>query len=183
MRRFVFCTAVLALAVVFATVLSAQKITEMHKGQAGSPHVRAEWTIDGGHLTIEYGRPYLKGRTPGKDVDPYAGREWRTGADEATTLKTDKMLMFGSLHVPAGTYTLYTVPQGGTWQLILSKKTGQWGIPYPGKADDLGRAPMKLSTLAKAVDQLTISIEDTAAGATLHVDWGATRASVPFTIG
>jgi hypothetical protein len=155
----------------------------MHKGQAGSPHVRAEWTIDGGHLTIEYGRPYLKGRTPGKDVEPYAGREWRTGADEATTLKTDKMLMFGSLHVPAGTYTLYTVPQGGTWQLILSKKTGQWGIPYPGKADDLGRAPMKLSTLANAVDQLTISIEDTAAGATLHVDWGATRASIPFTIG
>jgi Protein of unknown function (DUF2911) len=168
--------------VALGAAVSAQKTTNLKVGGGGSPHVRTEWTIDGGNLSIEYGRPSLKGRTPGKDLDPYAGKEWRTGADEATTLKTDKMLMFGALHVPAGTYTLYTMPSGSGWQLIVSKKTGQWGIPYP-QGEDLGRAPMSVSNNAKPVEQLTISIEDTKAGATLHIDWGSARASIPFTIG
>ena len=163
--------------------LNAQKITPLKVGDGGSPHVRTDWTIDGGNLSITYGRPSIKGRTPGKDVDPFDGKEWRTGADEATTLKTDKMLMIGSLHVPAGTYTLYTIPVNGAWQLVVSKKTGQWGVPYPGKADDLGRVPMKNSANAKPVEELTVTIEDTPAGATLHIDWGATRASVSFTMG
>ena len=183
MRRFVFPLAALAFAAAFTTSVSAQKVTPGKPGDGGSAHEMVEWTIDSGHLSIEYGRPSLKGRTPGKDVEPMEGEEWRTGADAATTLKTDKMLMIGSLHVPAGTYTIYTIPKGGIWQLILSKKTGQWGTPYPGKSSDLGRTPMKLSTNAKPVEQLTISIEDTPAGATLHIDWGTTRASIPFTIG
>ena len=181
MKRFVLSAAVAALALSAAP--SAQKTTQIKMGDGGSPHVRTDWTIDGGKLSIEYGRPSLKGRVPGKDIDPFANKEWRTGADEATTLKTDKMLMFGSLHVNPGTYTIYTIPTGGTWQLILSNKTGQWGIPYPGKADDLGRAPMKLGKAPKAAEQLTFSIQDTPAGATLHIDWGDTRASIDFTIG
>jgi DUF2911 family protein len=181
MKKFVLALAVTAVA--FGSALSAQKTTQLKMGDGGSPHVRTEWTIDGGNLSIEYGRPSLKGRVPGKDIDPFAGKEWRTGADEATTLKTDKMLMFGNLHVEPGTYTIYTIPKGGTWHLILSEKTGQWGIPYPGAADDLGRAPMKLSKPPKFAEQLTFSIQDTPAGATLHIDWGDTRASVEFTIG
>ena len=181
MKRFVLVVAVAAL--VFAAALGAQKTTQIKMGDGGSPHVRTDWTIDGGKLSIEYGRPFIKGRTPGKDVDPFPDKEWRTGADEATTLKTDKMLMFGNMHVPDGTYTIYTIPTGGTWQLILSEKTGQWGTPYPGKADDLGRVPMKLGKAPKFAEQLTISVEDTKSGATLHIDWGATRASVDFTIG
>ncbi|MEY4636408.1 MAG: hypothetical protein RJA55_2206 [Acidobacteriota bacterium] len=180
MKRTILAVAITALA--FGAAVSAQKTTTIHPGKAGSPHVRTEFTVDGANLSIEYGRPSLKGRTPGKDVDPYEGREWRTGADEATMFKTDKMLMFGSLHVPAGTYTLYTIPTGGTWQLVISKKTGQWGVPYP-KGEDLGRAPMTLGTAPAAAEQLTISIQDTAAGGTLQIDWGTTRASIPFTVG
>src|SRR5687768_3356950 len=179
MKRTILAVALAATAMTFGTAVHAQKTTQVHPGKAGSPHVKTEWTIDGGKLSIEYGRPSLKGRVPGKDIDPYDGREWRTGADEATTLTTDKMLMFGSLHVNPGTYTIYTIPTGGTWHLILSKKTGQWGIPYPGKADDLGRVPMTLGKNAKPVEQLTFSIQDTPAGATLHIDWGTTRASIP----
>jgi hypothetical protein len=181
MKRMVMTLA--ATAVAFGATLGAQKTTPLKTGDGGSPHVRTEWTIDGANLSIEYGRPSLKGRVPGKDVDPYDGKEWRTGADEATTFKTDKALTIGALKVPAGTYTLYTIPVSGTWQLIVSKKTGQWGIPYPGKTNDLGRVPMKNSANAKPVEQLTVTIEDTPAGATLHIDWGATRASVPFTVG
>jgi hypothetical protein len=181
MKRSVFAVAIAATAVLGAT-LQAQKTTDVHPGKAGSPHVRTEWAIDGAVLSIEYGRPSIKGRTPGKDVDPYEGREWRTGADEATTFKTDRPLKFGSLAVPAGTYTLYTIPTGGTWQLVISKKTGQWGIPYP-KGEDLGRVPMTVGAAPKPAEQLTISVQDTPAGATLHIDWGTTRASIPFTVG
>jgi hypothetical protein len=178
MMRSAFALAVTIVAL--GAAVSAQKTTNLKVGGGGSPHVRTEWTIDGANISIEYGRPSLKGRTPGKDVDPFNGKEWRTGADEATTLKTDKMLMFGSLHVPAGTYTIYTMPTGTGWQFIVSKKIGQWGIPYP-QGDDLGRAQMSVATNAKPVEQLTFSIEDTKAGATLHIDWGSTRASIPFT--
>ena len=182
MTRSVCAIAAALLAVSVSATLNAQKTTPLKVGDGGSPHVRSEWTIDGGNISIEYGRPLLKGRTPGKDVDPFDGKEWRTGADEATTIKTDKMLMIGSLHVPAGTYTLYTIPVAGTWQLIVSKKTGQWGIPYP-KGQDLGRVAMTASVNAKPVDQLTISILDTPAGGSLQIDWGSTRATIPFTVG
>jgi hypothetical protein len=182
MKRSVLAVTLAATALMMGTPLQAQKTTQVHPGKAGSPHVKSEWAIDGANISIEYGRPLLKGRTPGKDVDPYEGREWRTGADEATTLVTSRALKFGTLSVPAGTYTLYTIPTGGTWHLVVSKRTGQWGIPYP-KGDDLGRAPMTLGKAPKPADQLTISIDDTATGGTLHIDWGANRASIPFTVG
>jgi hypothetical protein len=169
------------LATAMTTIPSGQKTTQVGPGTGGSPHVRTEWTIDGAAISIEYGRPYLKGRTVGKEVAPF-GAEWRTGADQATTLKTDKPLKFGALSLPAGTYTLYTLPGENQWQLIVSKATGQWGIPYPA-GQDLGRVPMTVGKPAAAAEQLTISIQDTAAGATLTIDWGTTRASVPFTVG
>jgi hypothetical protein len=166
----------------FSGTASAQKTTPVHPGQAGSPHVRTDWAIDSANISVEYGRPSLKGRVPGKDVEPIEGQEWRIGADEATTLKTSKALRFGMLAVPAGTYTLYVIPVKGQWRLVVSKETGQWGIPYPtGK--DLGRVPMAMSKTAKPVEQLTISIDDTPAGGTLRIEWGTTSASVPFSVG
>ena len=182
MKRSGYTTAATIAALALGSVLSAQKITPVHPGKAGSPHVRTEAVIDGANISVEYGRPSLKGRTPGKDLDPYEGREWRTGADEATTLKTDKMLMINGLHVPAGTYTLYTIPTGGTWELIVSKKTGQWGIPYP-KGDDLGRTKMTVGKNDKPAEQLTITVADTPAGGNIVIDWGTTKATVPFTVG
>jgi hypothetical protein len=185
MRTLSFRLAAIAattLAVATAPALFAQKTTEISKGTAGSPHVKSEWTIDGANISITYGRPYLKGRTMGKEVDPYPGKEWRTGADEATTLTTDKPLKFGTLSVPAGTHTLYTIPTESGWQLIVSKKTGQWGIPYPA-GQDLGRAPMTVGKTAAPVEQLTFAIDDTPAGGTLRVEWGTTSARIPFTVG
>lgn len=182
MRIAVRTLSVVALTAAFGVGLSAQKTTPIHPGKAGSPHVRSEFVVDGANISIEYGRPSLKGRTPGKDIDPYEGREWRTGADEATTIKTDKPLKFGTLAVPAGTYTLYTMPTGGTWQLIISKKTGQWGVPYP-KGEDLGRVAMTTGKAPTPAEQLTIGVQDTPSGGTLTIDWGTTRASAPFTVG
>jgi len=178
MHRFFVPATALALTLLSSTGLVAQKTTELKPGEGGSPHVRSEWTVDGANISIEYGRPFVKGRPIAVVAPP--GQEWRTGADEATTIKTDKALMFGALHVPPGTYTLYTIPSDGRWQLIVSKKAGQWGTPYP-KGEDLGRVAMTAGSAPAAAELLTISIDDTKAGATLHIDWGSTRLSAPFT--
>ena len=160
----------------------AQETTEIHAGKGGSPHVRSEWTVDGAHISIEYGRPHLKGR-PESQMMP-AGKPWRTGADEATVLTTDKPLKFGSLNLAAGTYTLNTQPGAGEWELIVGKlaKPGQWGIPYNAGLE-IGRAPMKVGKTASPVEQLTISIEDTSGGGLLRIEWGTTSATIPFTVG
>lgn len=178
MRRVIGMTA-MAMIVAAGMTLEAQKTTQVHPGKGGSPHVKSEWTIDGANISITYGRPSLKGRDEATLMPP--GKEWRTGADEATTLTTDKSLMFGSLMVAPGTYTLYTVPGQGEWQLVISKKTGQWGIPYPA-GEDLGRAPMKVSKNATPVEQLTITIDDTPGGGNLNIAWGTVKATIPFMV-
>jgi hypothetical protein len=161
---------------------AAQKTTDLGTGGGGSPHVKTEWTIDGAQLAVEYGRPFMKGRPEATLMPP--GQPWRTGADVATILTTDKPLTFGTLKVAPGSYTINTQP-GEPWQLILGKlgEPKQWGVPY--KPDlEIGRAPMKAGKTAAPVEQVTISIDDTpAAGGTLKVEWGTTSASIPFTIG
>jgi len=168
-------------AILWTATLAAQKTTEVHPGKGGSPHVRTEWTIDGANISIEYGRPSLKGR-PESQMMP-EGKPWRTGADQATVLTTDKPMKFGALSLPAGTYTLNTQP-GAAWELIVGKlgKPGQWGIPYNASLE-IGRAPMKAGKTKAPVEQLTISIDDTAAGGTLRVEWGTTSATISFTAG
>jgi len=129
MRRTLLTMFLTGACLALTATLDAQKTTQTKMGGGGSPHVRSEWTIDGANISIEYGRPKLKGRAEKELMPP--GQEWRTGADEATTLKTDKALKFGTLMVPAGTYTLYTVPGATEWHLVVSKKTGQVGRPVP----------------------------------------------------
>jgi hypothetical protein len=171
-------TAVAAAIALAAAPAAAQKTTEIHPGKGGSPHVRTAWVVDGANISIEYGRPSLKGR-PDSEVMP-AGQVWRTGADEATTLRTDRTLVFGTLTLEPGAYTLWTIPGDKQWELVINRQTGQWGTAYQQK-EDLGRVPMKLEKAATPVEQLTIAIDDTPAGATLRIEWGSSRASVPFT--
>ena len=173
-----------------AAPLAAQKTTQIHPGKGGSPHVRSEWTIDGATITIEYGRPSVKGRQifgpVGVAMHP-PGDVWRMGADEATTLKTSKDLTFGTVRVPAGTYTLYALPLEGSapdkpaGKLIINKQTGQWGTVYDEK-QDLGRIDANVSILATPVETLTINLVDTPSGATFVLEFANIRAEVPFVI-
>ena len=164
--------------------VAAQKTTPVHPGKGGSPHVRTEWTIDGASISIEYGRPLLKGRPEAAPGFMEVGKPWRTGADEATLLKTDKPLKFGTLSLEPGTYTLNTQPGDKSWQLLVGKlaKPNQWGIPYNDTLE-IGRAPMTLQPAKTPLDQLLISIDDTPKGATLKVEWGTKVATIPFTVG
>ena len=181
MKRTMFGIATGAVITIAGASLAAQKMTPVHPGTGGSPHVRTQWTIDGAALSVEYGRPSLKGRAEDAMMPP--GQPWRTGADEATLLVTDKALKFGTVSLPAGTYTINTQP-GAAWQIIFGKleKPGQWGVPY-NKALEMSRAPMTVTKLKAPVEQLTISIDDTPKGATLRIEWGTTSAQIPFTVG
>lgn len=135
---------------------------------------------DGKTITIDYSRPSAKGRQIFGGLVPY-GKVWRTGANEATTFVTTADLMVGSQHVPAGKYTLYTLPEAEKWTLIVNKQTGQWGTVYDEK-QDLVRVPMKVSKTSAPVEQFTISLDKTGAkAATLKLEWADTRASVDVT--
>src|SRR5262245_22011443 len=123
------CLTTIALACTVAVPLAGQKVTETGTGGSGSPHVKAEWTVDGAAIAIEYGRPSLKGRPEAQMMPP--GQPWRTGADQATTITSSKPLTFGAMKLEANTpYTINTVPGATQWQIVFGKlgKAGQWGI-------------------------------------------------------
>ena len=185
MRRFVFGSAVAVLALGMAA--GAQQTTDVHPGRGGSPHVKTEWKVDGANISIEYGRPSLKGRDEATLMPP--GKPWRTGADEATLLTTDKPLTIGSLNLKPGTYTINTVPGDGQWELLIGtpaeateRRPKQWGIPYQQNLE-IGRTPMKRGKTSAPVEMLTFFIDDTPAGATLRIEWGGASATVPVTVG
>ena len=169
------------LSTVLAAAAGAQKTTDLGTGRGGSAHVKTEWTIGGARIAIAYGRPALKGR-PEATLMPQ-GRPWRTGADAATVLTTDKTLTFGKVVLKPGSYTINTQPGATTWELIFGKleKEGQWGVPYQ-PALEIARTPMSVKKLTSPVELLTISIDRQGAGQRLRIEWGTVSATVPFTI-
>jgi hypothetical protein len=165
-----------SLALLIAVMAPAQQASQ-DKSKRPSPHDKTEVTLKGKKITIEYGRPFLKGRKVGQELAPY-GKVWRTGADEATALTTEIDLNIGGAKVPAGNYTLYTLPSEGTWKLIINKQTGQWGTKYD-ESQDLARVDMKKTALPQSVEQFTISFDKKNENtADLNLDWENTRVSV-----
>lgn len=156
-------------------------MAQAKKAGRASPHDKATVNLGGKDITIDYGLPYLKGRSVGKEVAPY-GQVWRTGADEATKLTTPVNLKIGTLAVPAGSYSLYTLPTEKAWKLIINKTADQWGTEY-NQGTDFGRVDMKLSTAAAPVEQLTISFDKAGEKkATLKIAWGTTEVGVPVEV-
>jgi hypothetical protein len=144
-----------------------------------SPAAQTDVTLDGATITIHYNSPAMRGRVIMGGLVPY-GQPWRTGANPATSFVTTGNLKIGSLRVPAGSYTLFTLPgaPGTPWKLIISKKTGEWGIPYP-EGDDLGRTEMHLAKLPTPQESMSITFEHTEKRSTeLHVKWETTDVSV-----
>ncbi len=143
-----------------------------------SPAAKAAVTLNGKAVTIDYNSPRMRGRVIVGEVVPY-GKVWRTGANPATTLKTAANLQIGTLDVPAGTYTIYTLPSESGWLLIVNKQTGQWGTEYDQK-QDLGRTPMTKKTAGTPLENMTIDFENTKGAETeMHVKWEMTDQYVP----
>jgi len=176
---------------IITTVALASALPVMAQQKRLSPHETIGAVIDGNRVTVTYGRPYTKNPRSGEvrkiwgGLVPY-GKVWRTGADEATLLITQKPLMIGATEIPAGAYTLWTLPQeDGTAKLIINKQIGQWGVG-PGSYDenqDLARVDLKKESLDKPVDQFTMAVtKNSSGGGVLKLMWEDTQFSVAFTV-
>lgn len=165
------CSFTLALgAVLFAA--------QQDKSKRPSPPAKATCDLGGGStVTVDYSSPRAKGRKIFGGIVPY-GEVWRVGANEATTFVTNANLMVGGTHVPAGNYTLFAIPNADKWTLIISKKTGEWGIPYPGESSDFARIPMTVSKTYAPVENFTISFTKSGGGCVMHLTWENTEASI-----
>ncbi len=138
------CTAMLAASALCQTQYPTDH-GDPSKGPLVSPPAKATVSLAGQTLSISYNSPSLRGRhLGGPEIVPW-NQVWRTGANPATTLVTPVPLHIGSLLVPAGTYTLYTLPTETKWMLIVNKQTGQWGTEYH-QEQDLGRVEIKVAS-------------------------------------
>lgn len=166
---FLMCT-VLALSILATAQMGSEK-------QRPSPAASTQCKFsDGKSIKVNYSSPRAKGRQIFGGLVPY-GEVWRTGANEATTFVTDANLSIGGKDVPAGSYTIFTVPNKDKWSLVISKKTGEWGIPYP-EGNDLGRYDMSVSKTPSPVENFTISFHEMGNGCHMYLDWENTRATI-----
>ena len=164
------------LAILFTTAAYAQM-----GGGKPSPPASATCDLGGGKIIkTDYSSPRMKGRKIYGGLVPF-GQVWRTGANEATTFVTSADVEVGGKTVPAGSYTIFTVPTADKWTLIINKKTGEWGIPYKYEGDELLRLDMNVSQLNAPVENFTIAYDKSAGGCTLRIDWETTRAAVNIT--
>ncbi|MGC9988237.1 MAG: DUF2911 domain-containing protein [Terriglobales bacterium] len=166
-----------------ATIASAQMDMSKDKSKRPSPPASAECKFsDGKTIKIDYSSPRAKGRkifgeANEKALVPY-GEVWRTGANDATTFVTDANVTVDGKAVPAGSYTLFTVPKADAWTLVISKKTGEWGTDYPGEKEDLLRVPMKVSKNGPPVENFLIAFDQAGNKCKLRMEWETTVASV-----
>ena len=143
-----------------------------------SPRDTVTANVGGATVSINYSRPARRGRAIWGTVVPW-DQVWRTGANAATSLTTSADITIGGVTVPAGSYTLFSLPTTSGTKLIINTQTGQWGtIHDPSK--DLARVDLASETLAAPVEQFTIDIVPSGAGAQLLLAWDRTRFTVPI---
>src|ERR1700730_2876319 len=163
------------------TVAGFVVLAQQDKSSRPSPPAKAECKLPNGKtVTVDYSSPRAKGRKIFGGLAPY-GQVWRGGANEATTFVTASDTNVGGKTVPAGKYTIFTIPGEDKWTLIISKKTGEWGTAYPGGENDLARIDMKVSKTSAPVENFTIAFDQSGNGCTLRMEWENTRASVEIT--
>jgi hypothetical protein len=169
-----------------ATLAPAQMGMSPDKSKRPSPPASAECKFsDGNTIKVDYSSPRAKGRkifgaASEKALVPY-GEIWRTGANEATTFVTSANVTVGGKAVPAGSYTIFTVPKADAWTLVISKKTGEWGTDYAGEKEDLVRVPMSVSKTPAPVENFLIAFDQGTGKCTLRMEWENTRASAAIT--
>lgn len=146
--------------------LNAQ--TEISKNNRVSPIDSVELKLNDLEVEVIYSRPYLKGREFSKLV-PY-GQVWRTGANEATVFEINDDVVIEGKKLPAGKYSLYTIPGETETVVIFNKDWNQWGTKYNQKRDAL-RISVPTLRSDEPVEQFTIDLDETGAACLV---WGNT---------
>lgn len=146
-----------------------------------SPRDSAEIVLNGKRISVNYGRPSMRGRKIVGEFVPY-NKVWRTGAGLATTFQTEADLRMGDTEIPRGSYSLFTLPTQTQWKLIVNKQTGQWGTLYNPDLD-FARIRLDQRRLRNPVEKLTIGLERNGSrGGILRIEWEHTSLSVPFSV-
>jgi len=149
-----------------------------------SPLDSLSFEVGGATVKICYGRPSARGRTMiGGDAVPY-GALWRTGANEPTMIHTPVAISVAGVEVEPGTYSLYTVPTAGDWEIIVNRSTTQWGREnrYTDeiKGQEVGRGTAKSEHIDDHVETFTMRAEQSGNGVILFLEWEHTRVRVPI---
>lgn len=150
-----------------------------------SPLDSLSFSVGGKAVKVCYGRPSLRGRKMlGGDAVPF-GKLWRTGANEPTMIHTTGPLAVAGIKVPAGSYSLYTVPGASEWVIIVNRSITQWGeesnYTEQVKAQEVGRAKVKAETTASPTETFTIRADPPEGNATaLVLEWQTTRVRIPL---
>lgn len=143
-----------------------------------SPPAKASCAFpDGKSIQVSYSSPRMKGRKIFGGLVPF-GEVWRAGANDATSFVVGVPVLVQQKPIPAGAYTIFTLPTPDKWTLIISKQTGEWGIPYPGERFDFARTDMKLAKLPSKMENFTIAFDKSAGICTMRLEWENTAASV-----
>jgi hypothetical protein len=149
-----------------------------------SGRAKLDVAVAGARIGADYGTPSKRGREIWGTLVPF-GQVWRTGANQATHFTTDRDIVLGSgadtLLVPAGRYTLFSIPQRDGGLLIVSRQTGQAGTAYD-PAHDLGRVRLTARPLAEPVEVFTIAANPEGAGGVLRLQWDRTELITPFRV-
>jgi hypothetical protein len=146
-----------------------------------SPPAKVAATIAGKQISIDYYAPSMHGRKVMGGLVPF-GEVWCTGANWATKITTEADLVMGGLKLPAGSYSIWTVPNQNEWTLIINKQTGQFHLNYDA-SQDFGRTKMNLKKLAAPVETFKIELRsDRDNQGTMALLWETTEASIPFTV-
>lgn len=144
-----------------------------------SPRDSVSLSLDTNVISINYGRPSMRGRKIMGQLVPW-NVVWRTGANQATHLKTSFDMTFGGVPITRGTYTLWTLPSIEGWKVIINKQTHQWGTVY-NASQDLARLDATVKKLSEPVDTLTIALSATGkTSGVFTLSWENTQLTVPF---
>jgi hypothetical protein len=141
---------------------------------------KAELQVSGGTITVDYGRPSLKGRDMLSQLQD--GMFWRMGMNQSTTFTTPVDLTFGSTKVAKGSYSLWLLKTGSGFQLVFNSQTGQWGTQHdPSK--DVYKVDTKQESIPNSVETFTIDLKSASGGGVFQMEWGETELLAPFTTG
>ena len=151
-----------------------------------SPQDSASYSTEQVDINVKYSRPYKKDRDVFGDLVPF-GQTWRTGANEATVFTTNVDLDIKGKILPAGSYSLFTVPGEDSWKVIFNNETGQWGINFSGeanKANEQDELQVEVASVksSNVFEQFTISFEKMGEEIEMIMMWDQTLIVVPMTI-
>jgi len=155
----------------------AQSQERRNTGPRNSPNAAVSQTIGTTLVDITYGRPSVRDRVIFGELEPF-GRVWRTGADEATTIRFSGDVTIGGKAVPAGIYALFTIPGEDEWTIILNSEVNQWGAFNYNAEKDVIRVTATPQT-SHHVEQMMIYFENvSAARAHLVLHWAEVKVPV-----